>query len=96
MRKEPRPTFTVGSDTVLIDVRGVPSHKGFLYVPNDQGLVLALLEAMHKGSLPRSAMTIQSGGGVYIAYFYKEDTDKVIEWLKERADLVDEHPEHNQ
>lgn len=84
-----RSTFTVQEDLVRIKVQGIPHPKGFPYIPDDQGLVKEILRAQLAETLPSPYRTELVGGGRYIALFLKSDAEKIIAWLQERADFVE-------
>lgn len=87
-----RPTFTVEVDLVRIYIRGIPHEKGRYYAKDDQGIVKELLDKMIKGELPKDVYMESCGAGQMISWWHKDDAPKIIEWLKQRADKVDDHP----
>lgn len=87
-----RPTFIIEPDLVRISIRGVPNSKGSFHCPNDQGLVQALLQAMHDRQLPPAVRIEQSGGGTLVGLWYSDGAELIHQWLESRADEVIEHP----
>lgn len=86
-----RPTFVAQGPLVRIHVKGVPDPRGFPYLPDDRGLVGALLHAMNTGEVPRDVRFDLCGGGQFIGLWTAEDAPLVIAWLEQHANRIEEH-----
>lgn len=87
-----KPTFMITDDLVCIDIKGIPHEKGRYYASDDQGIVKQLLDMMIKKELPGDVRMESCGAGRLVSWWHKDDAPKIIEWLKSRADQVEEHP----
>lgn len=75
----PKPTF---SATTLINIwlAGVPRPLGQL--PDDQGMVEKLAEAIQRRAVPAPVAVTACGGGVYLGLWTSEDAPRVVGFLK--------------
>jgi hypothetical protein len=97
--KGTRPTFTISSPLVRVDIRGIPreytdlerreaarSPDGPLpWLPDDQGLCANLLSYCYaRGIYPE--LIARQGGGQLVAYFSAEHASLIRDYLAAQAD----------